>query len=400
MVITRIAHTYGISVGGGDATTVGINTTGADFLVAIVNGFDAAAVWASGDLTDNRFNTWTMRTATASGVCNLQVWDCVPTSVGADHYFTISAANVGYPTICVAAYSGVRQASRFDQQVRNASGTGTTVQAGSMTPTESAELILFAAGMQDPVGTISVDSGFTVLEDHPFSGGQAMGAALAEKIKVNATAENPTFTYTTSQGNFLATTISYRLSPPADNFTRADSTGLGANWTVITNRFDVVTNKAVTQFSGNNVAAWNADSFGNDQYSQSVATNNITNGPIVRCSLVAATYYAFACSPGSSAIQKSVAGVGSNLLTGLPGIANGDTLKLTAVGTTLEAFINGVSVGSVTDASIASGYAGISANGSANQVDSFIAETIGGGGGGSNWGPMLAGQLNRLIQGN
>ncbi len=63
-------------------------------------------------------------------------------------------------------------------------------------------------------------------------------------------------------------------------------------------------------------------------------------------------------------------------------VSNGDTIEIRAVGTTIEGFVNGSSRGSVTDATIASGSAGIGGLGSNSSVlDDWEGGNTGAGGG-------------------
>lgn len=160
--------------------------------------------------------------------------------------------------------------------------------------------------------------------------------------------------------------------PASDNFNRANG-GLGANWSTITGW-------TAPQIAGNLVepgaaggtdsaARWNADAFGNDQFSQITVVNagsstNDVVGVVVRAAAAANTFYqALVRGPiGASCliqVRKVVAGTITVLGTTLAPVAVGDTFRLTVVGTTLTATVNGVLRVEVGDSAIAAGSAGI-----------------------------------------
>jgi len=110
----------------------------------------------------------------------------------------------------------------------------------------------------------------------------------------------------------------------------------------------------------------------NDQFSQ-VTLGDVTSGgggPMVRVDRKASgqsgyLLFIFKDAPAMSGIYRNEAAVNSftNLAPFTPTIAAGDEWKLTAVGTTLTAFRNGVKVAQVTDTTYTSGDAGIEALG-------------------------------------
>jgi hypothetical protein len=110
----------------------------------------------------------------------------------------------------------------------------------------------------------------------------------------------------------------------------------------------------------------------NDQFSQ-VTLGDVTSGgggPMVRVNRNASgqsgyLLFIFKDAPAMSGIYRNEAAINSftNLSPFTPTIVEGDVWKLTAVGSTLTAFRNGVRVAQVTDATYTSGDAGIEAFG-------------------------------------
>ena len=147
-----------------------------------------------------------------------------------------------------------------------------------------------------------------------------------------------------------------------DNFNRADSTSLGANWTVHQGGLEIVTNEAKAVVNGITVERYNAASFANDQYSQTKHTGGtLIEGAAVRCDLADTgdSYVGF----GATLDFFTIARYDNNSKTDLAFTAefatNNAILKLTVTGTSLELLQDGVSKVTTTDATYASGAAGI-----------------------------------------
>jgi hypothetical protein len=164
-----------------------------------------------------------------------------------------------------------------------------------------------------------------------------------------------------------------------DNFDRANAADLGANWTTQTGyaTFGINTNACDSTSAGLNCGNWySAISWPSDQYSQitlsaTVAANS--DAATVRAASAATTFYAGGHNNGdagnfSRRIWKLVAGAFTSLGTEAVNIVASDIIRLDVQGSNLELKVNGVSSITVTDAAIASGNAGISANHSAVDV--------------------------------
>lgn len=133
---------------------------------------------------------------------------------------------------------------------------------------------------------------------------------------------------------------------------------------------------------------------GADQYSEVVLATTIESqlnkgpGPAVRVATGATrTYYAVACNSNASGgfqLIRVVGGAQTNITRHAATPVSGDTVKLSAVGTTIKVFLNSAEVISVTDANIASGEMGMSGlpwNAWGN-INSWSGGPEGGGGGG------------------
>jgi len=172
--------------------------------------------------------------------------------------------------------------------------------------------------------------------------------------------------------------------PASDNFNRADSsTTLGVNWTVrVGGPFGIFSNECY-QPGGAAVAAveWTADSFNADHYAQAVCGPTFFSAqeisPAVRIQSNGDCYAVY-----FGKIIKIIGGVRSAVSAFGGSFTNADVVKLTATGTTLELFKNGVSLGTITDATLSGGGAGIFGAAANVTVDDFLADNVGGGGGG------------------
>jgi hypothetical protein len=169
-----------------DVTTAAIDTTGATLLVAVLTDF------AETTFSDSKSNTWTSLTKGTQFISTRIVY-CVPSSVGSGHTFSASVAS-GFPSICVAAFSGAH-ATPVDQQ-NGSTGNGiTSIQPGSVTPTEDNELVIVGVGLGNGNAAGIDMAGYTVPEEVYYNG-NAFTCALAYNIQTSATATNPTWTWT------------------------------------------------------------------------------------------------------------------------------------------------------------------------------------------------------------
>jgi hypothetical protein len=178
----------------------------------------------------------------------------------------------------------------------------------------------------------------------------------------------------------------------SDDFNRANSTGLGANWTASVANYNVTSNQAVSNAtSGDHLvvysgAAWTG---GNDQYTEVTAITKPSPqdcGPVVRGSTSALTMYLLEInSPDASValgasmtcqmykvVSSTFTAVGSSAAYV---VSSGDVLRLEINGTSLTAKLNGVTKhGPSTDSGIASGKPGFyNFNSSGVVFDDFAA---------------------------
>ena len=128
--------------------------------------------------------------------------------------------------------------------------------------------------------------------------------------------------------------------------------------------FDLKSNLADPQAGANySLTYWNADTFGNDQFSQATlggtAIASWYAGVADRIQSGALTAYLFGNIQGVYKLIYITAGSSNVLATGSGTPTAGDVLKLEISGTGLTGKVNGVSNATATDSALASGQAGL-----------------------------------------
>lgn len=174
--------------------------------------------------------------------------------------------------------------------------------------------------------------------------------------------------------------------PATDNFNR--STGFAnGTWTVINggvNAFIIDSDIQARPFNAASISLvyWDDDAFPDDQYSQLVFVSGVYVG--VGCRLATgADGYAFGASGALYRYDNASGFSGQTNLTSEAGsLTGGDIIRLECEGTTIRGLINGGETDSVTDATYASGSAGLwGYAGGAYLGDDWEGGSIGGGGG-------------------
>lgn len=163
--------------------------------------------------------------------------------------------------------------------------------------------------------------------------------------------------------------------PATEDFAGAAG-ALAGSWTQQRDDIGAILNrdgsgKAIPAIAGADCYVfWNADVFDADHYSQVIiawASAVVDNYAQVTCRAKDTTNALFdnytlltngGSGAGNSEIHKRVNGVETTLASVPAAFAGGDTVKIVVLGTGITVYQNGVSVGSTTDAAIATGSAG------------------------------------------
>lgn len=182
---------YLLSVGaqgnsGGSGVTSPVDTSTANFLVASV----ASAPSTPFVLSDSYGNTWVPLTAYVQTNVQVQLYWCALPTVGAGHTFQALGSST-YASLCVAAFSGFAVSSGPEN---GATGTGSPLSPGSVTPSADNSLVVYALGSSS--NNVLVDIG-TIVKQLNFIAGNSYSGALAYNIQTTAMAIAPTFTFGT-----------------------------------------------------------------------------------------------------------------------------------------------------------------------------------------------------------
>jgi len=183
--------------------------------------------------------------------------------------------------------------------------------------------------------------------------------------------------------------------PATDSFTGTNGSALSANWTANHGTFNIQNNSACSASGGSTeLAHWNADVFGNDQYAQGNISLSGTSGDkvglAVRVAASAETGYVFQCQgPQGSAngctLFRGVAGSYTQLGSTWTSPTSGDLMQITVTGSGTSTVITvndaGTTMITFTDTSgsaINSGSAGLSGFNSdtGDCIDNFQADNV------------------------
>lgn len=207
-----VAIVTGAHIGAGSPdtntfTTSAIDTTGCDFLVVAVGYFSAIV------LSDSKTNSWSALTVKTNvdGNNSVVLYYCAAPIVGTGHTFTLTGL-VSFGSIAVQGFRGVKAASPFDKE-NGATVTGaTTLQPGNVAPVEDNELLV-TAYTESVVGTLSINSGFTITDQTAVGSGAHFGVALAYLINGAGTLGvnvNPTWTKTGANDQSAAVIATFK----------------------------------------------------------------------------------------------------------------------------------------------------------------------------------------------
>ncbi len=205
-----LSHAFAVSTAAADATTSAIDTTGATLFVAglsnIVNFIQASSI------TDSAGNTWTLGTLFTGSSSRYAAMAYVvnPTTSGT-HTFSFLAVNGAFfPFIGVAAFTNT-PAGAFIAEAAGAEATsGTTVQAGSVSPGANANNLIVAFASGDEYAPISINGGFTTTDTVGKVAGTTAGGGLAYLIQTSATSQNPTWTFGSTDVTVMAGAMAFK----------------------------------------------------------------------------------------------------------------------------------------------------------------------------------------------
>ncbi len=194
------------TVGAGTGTTVtatpAINTTGAGTGALLVVGVTTYTTTPVGTLTDNVGNTWILakqKDAVGAIAPRILIYYSYNATTSATHTCSYTTVTVtGFQSVYLASYSGaIYLTDPLDQTASN-TGTSTSGTPGSVTPTQSNELIVTALCGNDGRNVFAtINSGYTVTNSLKYSPANNFFGGMAYLIQTAAAAINPTWTFAT-----------------------------------------------------------------------------------------------------------------------------------------------------------------------------------------------------------
>ena len=145
----------------------------------------------------------------------------------------------------------------------------------------------------------------------------------------------------------------------SDDFNRADSTDLGANWVeVSTTDWAIVSNRLSPGAAGGTIVVRAATAMASsDHYAQVTiaATTSASQGVWYRVDSTLNSGYLWRNNGSSWNLFKVVSGTFTSIGSFAAAAVSGDVAKVQAVGSTIKGYVNGVERVSVTDTAVASG---------------------------------------------
>lgn len=173
-------------------TTGAIDTTGANLLVVVVGNY--TGVNGQATVSDSKSNSWTGATLQAVGNNYVRIYYCASPIVGAGHTFTASNGGTIAGGVAVQAWSGA-SASPFDVENGAFAGSNTSLQTGSVTPSQANSLIIAGVSTDSAGSTFAIDISFTVSNSQNYTGGTTEGLAAAYLAQGAAASVNPAWSW-------------------------------------------------------------------------------------------------------------------------------------------------------------------------------------------------------------
>lgn len=199
---TLISKIAGSEIAAGSTNSNGFNTgavfnaNGGNFICGVISYLDFGTTPTISDGT----NTFSYTTIYSLTTTKMRFFYCPGATCSNGMTLTVTG-NGTFPSIVAVAFSNVKTASPFDADSGgNVSGL-TSVQAGSVTPSNDNQLLLFGFNGYVLNETINLSgTGWTKLAQKNSDGSNNVCASLAYKIQTTAGPENPTWSWTTPSG--------------------------------------------------------------------------------------------------------------------------------------------------------------------------------------------------------
>jgi hypothetical protein len=183
----------------------------------------------------------------------------------------------------------------------------------------------------------------------------------------------------------LAFALVLAALPASDAFTGSNNDPLSGSWTTEAGSWQIISNKAQAFNGGGfSMARWSADAFNNDHWAECDIDygSGSAIGPAVRMDANGNGYVISAYDTGTNTADINeihTNGTANTSISSSFAVTVGDTLRLEAIGTTLNAYKNGALAVTTTDGTYASGSGGMFGYLTAS-CDDFAADNASAGG--------------------
>ncbi len=381
------SFTFATALAGGAAYAVTVKTNPAGQTCTVSSG---SGTIGSANVTNVAVSCSNIPTYTVGGTVSGLSGTVVLQDNGGDNLSVSANGSFTFATSLVsgAAYAVTVQTNPAGQACTVSSGSGTIGSANVTSVAVScATVASYTIG-----GTVSGLSGTVVLQDNSaddlslsasgtftFATALPSGAAYSVTVKTNpagqsCTVSNGSGTVGSANVTNVAVSCAASATSAADNFNRADGS-LGANWTAISDGGMAIASQQVIGTAGVVTGdMWTAQAFNSDQYSQvQVTSTPMSGGQWVAAAVrmqssgqnaYVGIYNWNSGSPVLEIFKRSGGGwaqLSAAYSTGV--LPAGTQLQLTAIGSTISFWQNGVKRLSVTDSSFTGGAPGMMAYG-------------------------------------
>lgn len=195
------------------ATTDAIDSSGNDICLYAEADYVASA---AGTYTDSKSNTISNLSAGTSTNMRGFISYAKNCTVGTGHTATTTGA---YSPAILLVASGSDLTSPFDQQNGGTTNGASSLATGSITPSENNELVCASLAAGGALGTLTIDTGWTIQVQVDYHGGFNFSNALSCGIQTTATPVNATWSWTGSDA--VARIASFKMGgggpPPSTN---------------------------------------------------------------------------------------------------------------------------------------------------------------------------------------
>lgn len=199
----------------GSPNTVTIDATdmtGADTFVVILGFSDVSSNHSVADGV-NDYDLVVRQNNTGDGFGAVSIYVAENATASGSMTWTCTSSN-SFTGAVVLGFSGGLASPPADQTSGDWDDDTTTIQPGSITPTQNAELVVSGIVHFDDNSLPTISGGYSTVYGALYVDGESFGVAAAYQIQTTATATNPTWTYDASS-DYSAAIASFKAADVA-----------------------------------------------------------------------------------------------------------------------------------------------------------------------------------------